>query len=446
MKDAGYTHYTTVFRSRLGSALVAAGAATNRGLPRAALLRKIQTAVSATREVELANLSEVESRALVHLLDKKLVGSKERKKSRYRFSLEKTPAGNGSTKFRATIGGKPVQRVRVGAMDILLSDPRCRSTVGTPTPENSLELLDFSIQLGLVSSSRFKRTLAGEMARWLLTDSSPDANPFVIDQAAPLLLRQLIKADGIFLAHSLAQLTAAGASEFSRDDFVALLPAVVDLTIESLVAARTNRETVKEAKELKEAVRRGLSNKRKKAKELKEVGRRGLSNKRRSQGGPGVLEHRASARLEWLVDLGILEKAADRRNALRYKTTPLLEPSSQLLASSEHPHLEADELATRWWREANGLRPEAAEGDTSRFREALIDAYRVLQPSVGPTSVDDVCFLAALCAKWSTASRMKEELLRWGEAEKSIRFSGGRFQRHAARVYIEHSLVTGDRK
>ena len=61
-----------------------------------------------------------------------------------------------------------------------------------------------------------------------------------------------------------------------------------------------------------------------------------------ASGGPGVLEHRVSPRLEWLTDMGVLSKQDLPRNGFEYLVTP---DAKVLLDASERG------LGSRFWAE-----------------------------------------------------------------------------------------------
>src|SRR5207249_2322569 len=103
--------------------------------------------------------------------------------------------------------------------DLWFSDPRLRSTVGLPTPDNAEEALEFCFTLGLISKAKGSRTAQGQTAVALRRLSPADQNPFVLQLESAAFLSELIARDALALCELARQLGDYGET-LRRDDLI----------------------------------------------------------------------------------------------------------------------------------------------------------------------------------------------------------------------------------
>jgi hypothetical protein len=403
--------YLTVFRSRVAVANVVLPIVGPTGMRSEAVLRKLREALSERVEIDTSDASS--EPVLTYLLEKKLIGAKPRRTGRYiRYTLER----DGRQWTARTSKGDAVIRLPVFRTDTWFSDGRLRSTVGLPTPDNSEEALEFCTSVDIVSKTRAARTSAGQLVRAARQLTAGDENPFVLCLESAALLRQLIVHDALAL-HELARQVEECDTSFRRDD---LIPRFVPMARRMVEVARTLSSRPEDLAQVKEFLRLIDSTSRRKA----------------GSDGPGVLEHRLSPRLEWLTDFGVLTKNG-ARNAFAYTQTPLVSHFADRLYEHLSKRVSADDVALnvsthdpRWEQLRAPLRTDA-------YETALLLGYRALQARIGPVSIRDVCFLAAMHLDPIPATAdLRQCLLQWAERDGGISLSGSRYRREPEMVHF----------
>jgi hypothetical protein len=412
--------YTTVFRSRLGAANLVMRHCGSGFIPEETLTRKVRADLEQTVEIDLGDPEAV--RVLEFLTTKGVVGPSVRKSGRYRFSLAMQ---DGAWVARDKQGNE-LRRIEVAAPDLAMADPRLPSTVGTPTPENVGELLDFTYQLGLIGKAKRNLTAAGQAVAQIRLERGAE-NPFLLEHESVVLMRQLVERDGAMLRHLVAAVAALD-SPISRSEFaVRDFPSVVDAMYADMAAGGVGPEVRRGAKAFRDLIRRTAEK---------------ASKASKGSRGPGVLEHRAAPRLEWLCDLRILTKEGLASNAFSYTKTSDLEVFLDCLW--KNPGLEAgpDNVATAWWQRSSGFATGRTELAHSNVRDALVHAYKLMRRPVGPAAIREVVLLAALfCAGSPALSDLREELLAWALQEPGITVSGGRYRRDPELVHFRKDML-----
>jgi hypothetical protein len=261
-------------------------------------------------------------------------------------------------------------------------------------------------------------------------------NPFVMGLESALLLRQLIDLDGLIL-HELSKEILDLPSEFRRDD---LLPdkfiVVAGRAYEEARRYRLRPDDVAQARDFYQLLVQTA------AKKARNRNAGTTSRARPGTEGPGVLEHRLSPRLEWLTDFGVLSKDGLPKNSFTYRKTAVVDNFVMLMGKFLQGSVASDDVAlavtVRDPHSAalrHGIRVDSVE-------HALAAGYRQIQVSIGPVSIREVCFLAALRLEPLPLVRdLREQLLEWAKRENGIKLSGGRYTREPEMVYFSDKVV-----
>lgn len=422
--------YLTVFRSRVANANVVLPLVELGSTRTETILRKLRETLDKKIEIDVADKRS--ERVLTYLVEKQLIGKRPRRSGRYR---KYTLVNDGGLWIAASATGECVSRLPVFQTDLWFSDPRLRSTVGLPTPDNSEEVFEFCVNLGMVSRARGARTTEGQTAVALRGNIGAEENPFVMGLESAVLLRQLIERDGLIL-RELSQEILDQPLEFRRDD---LLPdrfiAVARRAYEGARRYQLRPDDVTQARNFLRLLEETAA---KKARSRSG----GVSSTTRSAAhGPGVLEHRLSPRLEWLTDFGVLSKDGIRKNSFAYRKTPVVGKLAALLGEFLEGAIVSDDVAlavavadTRWNTLRQAIRANSVE-------QALVEGYRQIQMSIGPVSIREVCFLAALQLEpVPLMGNLRGRLLEWAQREHRIRLSGGRYSREPEMVYFSDKV------
>jgi hypothetical protein len=155
-----------------------------------------------------------------------------------------------------------------------------------------------------------------------------------------------------------------------------------------------------------------------------------------SSSGPGVLEHRITPRLEWLVDLRLLEKDGPR-NSFTYEASKILRATADAVGDLDPRSAEdVDERALAWWRlrEATATAGER-QGPPASRRDALRMAYEVTKRPIGPAAIRETVLLAAAWRNDSLRD-MRAELLDWATDDPKVTLSGGRYSRAPELLHV----------
>ena len=152
---------------------------------------------------------------------------------------------------------------------------------------------------------------------------------------------------------------------------------------------------------------------------------------------PGMLEHRVSPRLEWLTDLGYLSKQSLPKNGFEYKPTDSLGHLGETMNRFEVKDRWADEVALSEWR-TNPYWEEVRQRVSLRpLREAIHDAYSLIQRRIGPSPLREVAFIAALLSKDEMSiSGWHDELIAFAQDTDGVTVSRGRFKREPENIFI----------
>jgi hypothetical protein len=152
-------------------------------------------------------------------------------------------------------------------------------------------------------------------------------------------------------------------------------------------------------------------------------------------GAPGVLEHRVAARLEWLVDLGALNKDGLPKNGFTYRCSPQLPKYLQEMEAFVTGSRTSDDVALALWN-FGPARP-VIEASLS-IRQALAEGYNLMKRSVGPAPIREVVLGgAALTGGQFKPSELTQALLEWASTDSSaVSISGGHYRREPEMVYL----------
>jgi hypothetical protein len=417
--QAPFLTYLTVFRSRLGAVNVVLPLASFAFQPSATLSRRLKQQLSAKVSVETTNVAN--SPLFEYLQEKRLVGSGERKTGRYTsFSLRK----DGAHRV-VDHAGTPLTSVKIYQTDMWLSDPEVASTNGVPTVDNSDELLELCFQLGLLLRTKSTWTAAGQLTAGL-REFTPglSPNPMVLGLEALALLRQVLERDGLLLREVLRELCTSTVP-ISRDAVALRLPKMAAQALTSARSLQLPSSLLAEGKRFVALLEQTA-----------------LKRAQASQ-APGVLEHRTSPRLEWLVDFGALNKQGFPRNAFEYNVSPDAQTLLNLLDSTMHSPLWADDTALGYWRMAQHWTALRNCIPSSDVRGALRRGYVLMKRSIGPCAIREVCFTAGILLPGSSMSvnMLSQELLAWASAEPRITLSGGRFTRKPELVHMTDEIL-----
>jgi hypothetical protein len=307
-----------------------------------------------------------------------------------------------------------------------MSHPDLPSTIGVPTTDNCDELLELCYQLGLLSKAKNTWTAAGQLVaglRTLVPPPEPD-NPFLFGLEGVALLRQVLERDGLLIRELVRELLTLP-SPVDRDAVAARLAGIAERAHAAATALRLPPPVVAEGKKFLDLVK-------------KTSAKRGEASR-----APGVLEHRVSPRLEWLTDCGVLSKAGLPKNSFQYHVTP---EATALLRGLDGNPAEAywsDDAALGSWRRAPIWEKARSGLSIVDTHASLLQGYRVMRRSVGPTSIREVCFAAGILMPHAAASldELTVELVDWAAHQAQITVSGGRYSRKPELVHITDEML-----
>lgn len=426
--QAPFLTYLTVFKSRLGIANLVAPITGLQHQPTPLVTRNLRKVLEERHPIEVAPRSDS---VLEYLAEKKVVtGSKKRSSRYYGYSLRRR-----NDEWQVVSAGKEKDELPVYQTDLWMSDPRVRSTIGVPTPDNVDEVLELVHQLGLISRRTNSWTSAGTLLAGLREAWSPkygdQSNPFVLRAEGICFLRQVLRTDGLIIRGILKAICQSDETQFTRDWVSQRFAQIVEAAVADAKRMTFQPPALREAQE-------HLAHIRKTAQRMEHPrGGRGSSPR-----GPGVLEHRVAPRLEWLTDLGVLSKEGFPRNSFQYART---EWAEVLLNSvSEEAALDADQAVLDQWH-SNPLwsQPRTDLRSTTTNR-GFVRAYRIMQRRIGPTSVSEVAFLGALFAPAPiTFNEAERGLIELAHSTHGATLSGGRYQRGAQNLHMTEAALQG---
>jgi hypothetical protein len=399
----GALPYLTLFRSRLGCVNLVLQLTSSGFTPDITLVRKLSQTIKQTASIDLG---APEQRYVVdYLLEKGFLKKSTGRGAKYRLAL---PDDWPTT---------PLPPADIQCVDMWMAAPAVRSTVGTPTVDNANEYIELAVQLGYLTKAKRNWTSTGQAVTRLRAVDHV-VNPFVLDGDALLAFRQLLACDGLMLEPLLRRLIPWVGRDIPRDMVASdlLLPICED----ALARARALRFSTTDLGELRDLLR---------------TVQRTVAKRGSGSGGPGVLEHRVTPRLEWLVDLQLLDKAGPHRNSFTYRAGTIVPAVVAIMVDFDPRNAQdVDELALAWWR----LRDPGRAGPSSKAvssRDALRFAYDVTKRPVGPAAIRETVLIA--CARSDeTLASMRAELLTWASEDPKVTVSGGRYSRSPELVHI----------
>jgi len=418
----GFIPYLTVFQSRLGLLGVVSQCAGEQAQQRVQLIRRV------TRELFTQKaVSRMDSAwpLVVDYLNKKSQLTKNAKKTGPYKGLRLAAGGE-----IVDVAGKPVYDLMVNQADLWMADASTRSTIGAPTEPNLEEYCNLAVTFGLLSENNNNVRPLGRASVLLKNFASCASSPFALGLEAVILLRSIIASDAAVMHPFVEGLSVLG-SEFTRDHAASLLPDLYLVALEKLRSRRAPSEILRECKKAIEPV-------------VSAGARRVQLQDSGKTESLGVLEHRTSPRLEWLVDLGVLEKPIGERNTFVYR------PSSDLAvlrtafteSNGDSPLLYAEECARRYFQHACFFQRVRNRVSVNPLTTAIGIAYRLLRRPVGPVALRDLSLCASLFARNSiSVTEVEASVRESGRSDARIRLSGDRFSRDAANVIIDASLV-----
>ncbi len=418
--QAPFLTYLTVFKSRLGVVNIVLPLTGFAYQPGPTLSRRLKERLS-----QLVSLRLADPRAapvFQYLIEKKLVSAGERKTGRYKdFSLSKTSRGWEAIDRC----GAALSEVAVFQTDVWLADPAIESTIGVPTSENSDEALELCFQLNLLSKSKSTWTAAGQLTTGLrsLSPQSSD-NPMLLGLEVVALLRQVIEEDGLLLRELLQHLRKT-AGAITRDGVALHLAPIAESALAAAHALRVPPPVLAEGKKFVALLKRTSA------------------NRAAASRAPGVLEHRTSPRLEWLTDFGALTKHGTPKNSFEYSLTPDAVTLLELLdRDASTPHW-PDDVALGYWRRSTHWANARSRLSPIDLRTALRHGYRIMQRSVGPTAIREVCLAAGVLAPHLEQSleEFSAHLVDWAAAEQGITVSGGRYTRRPELIHMTGEVL-----
>ena len=133
-------------------------------------------------------------------------------------------------------------------VDVWMSSPGLRSTIGTPTAENVDGLVELAYQLNLLSRAKNTWTSAAYLASNLRSDlpwsEEKPSNPFLLGPELLVFLRQIVDNDGLVLRELLREIVATG-TQFRRDDMVEHFDEIVKRAVEAMKGMRISPTDVR---------------------------------------------------------------------------------------------------------------------------------------------------------------------------------------------------------
>jgi hypothetical protein len=409
-----FLRYLTVFRSRLGLANLVTGATTFGHQPERALTRRIKQVLE---QQELVVLEDATNHYIFdYLIEKKIVGTNPRARGRYRGIVLKKDLGNT---WSAESDGDHLERLSVYQTDIWLAHPAVPSTIGVPTPDNVNEVIDFAYQLHILDRSKNAWTTNAHLVDALrkLTQTVPAdrANPFLLGGEGVALLRFLLERDGMFLRELLRWLGPL--ETVRRDDVAVALPELASSAVEAAIAAGASPQAVAAGRDL--------------VREWAKIDPSAGSS------APGVLEHRSSPRLEWLVDLGYLTKQGFAKNEFRYRVTQGVNDLLRTLDSAigdggDWPF----RVSLGEWSQNPGWATAKLTMQGDDLGLAVARAYQALRRPIGPAPLRDVTFIAGLLMNELPGSDLVDAVIDVARNTPGVNLSGGRMTYELENIFM----------
>ena len=412
--------YLTIFQSRLGALKLVLDVTGTGRQPEARVVRRLQDQVKAKTQVDVH--SPGATPLLAYLREKGLVTGSTRSTGRYRGLKFRTVEGSD---VLVDSSGRPLDSFEAYQVDIWLADEAIPSTIAVPTEENVGELLGLTFAFRLLFKAKTSWTPAGQTIQSLRSLASAEwrGNPFLIGTEWAALLRQALAVDGLVLRETLRELVEAG-GRVTRDEIALRFGEIV-----------TRARSAAEVLSIPPLERRSL-------KDFESLITRTVAKRAKMSRAPGVLEHRVSPRLEWLVDLGFLRKPPGARNQFAYDVT---EDASELLQWCDNLLLEADGpevIASHFWAKSPAVKHLKDTMELAPFDDALRASYVALKPSIGPVPLSELAFVTSiLCSNQAGFTQTMKAISDFAQSTNTVTLGRGRYARSDLTVHIPDAVL-----
>lgn len=421
---APFLTYLTVFKARLGVANLVLDRTGFENQPDATLSRRLEAVLQASEKLSPADPKN--AAFFAYLKEKGLIGPSARRTGRYASYRGLAPDGEAWKVMDRR--GEAIADVVAFDTDRWLANPEVPSTVGVPTPENVGEAIELVFQLGLLTRAKNTWTAAGQLTHGL-RERFPEAvadisNPFLLGVETIALLRQVISVDGLLLREVARAIVDTHSPLVTRDDVVGLFPETVERAVTAARGSHVYRTRLPEAVTFLALIRRSA--------------RQVPSGRgREATRGPGVLEHRSAARLEWLTDWGYLRKSGLPKNAFQYEVSDSLGELLDDLDAYVGDGNWAEEVALSQWRRNphwSNLRQLVGIG---ALENAFHGAYGLMHRRIGPAPLREVAFAAALLSGGQSTFRgAVDALISFAGLTPGVSLAGGRYRRSPENIFI----------
>jgi hypothetical protein len=378
------------------------------------LRRRVRQVLERREDLDVADPAS--DAILQYLVDKKIVGPRVRSSGRYRGLAISREAGGWQVHTGDDTG---LARVSVFQTDIWLACAEIPSTIGVPTPDNVEEVVGFVFQLQLLDATKNSWTSAGHLVNGLrgLTAEhlqQPD-NPFLLAAEAPALLRCVLEKDGLLLRELCRFLDQF--DTVRRDEVAAALPMIAKKALEAAESLGRSPRTIANGRKL--------------------VAKLASAESDSQSDAPGVLEHRSSPRLEWLVDLGLLSKDGLAKNSFEYRVTPRLSAfvelvDTQIGSAEDWP---AAVALGEWATSTHWAKPRELVG-LYDDRLAFKAAYELLRRPIGPAPLRDVALVSGLLRRAVDFAAEIDHIIELTKRTPGASLSGGRMTRGPENIYL----------
>ena len=407
MWDDALIEYTNVFRSRIAHGNLVARHNDNRQKDLSIIERRIQG--RAFRIEDISSDDKSWKSVITYLVDKGFLGKKPKKSGRYKGMFVREESGE----LFVYRDDEVMTKIPITLVDAYFSDLRVRSTVGVPTSENLGEAVGASIDFGFCNKRGQNLRLADLMLGITSLVGQSEENPYVVDKLDILYFYSIIRSD-FFVFLSICQ-RIRGESEFDRNDMIHSFPEVVNGAVgiaERYFPRRSVMRTLKKYSRLMET-------------SLLKFG----DEKMR---GPGVLEHRLTPRLEFLVDIGFLRKN-DKRNSFSYHVEDSCKEFVERIHGTENK-LDFINVMRAYIFSRLG-------GDVPIDFSDIARVYNEIGPRVGSISIEHLAIAVLSVHRTADVQSFFDSLFAKGH-EKYVRFTGGRYNRSAEYVWIDTKSVS----
>ena len=403
-----FISYTTLFRSRLGimiPILQTIGSRTHRPENLIRALKK-----EFFENVTIKSTDQDWQSVKSYLVEKGYISTKPKILGRFKGISCRRP-DNGEIKLSKD--STEIHELNITRLDHWYSQPYMLSTIGVPTEDNLDEYLEMCLDFKVVNKNFQSLRLGNTIQKILLQVNKDKIFEPNLSNLKPYFLKLLLESD-FYIIFAMLKSIGSSNQKFTRDDIVRQFPDIAQDALkicENVIKSQNiNRDLKKFCKLIKETSEK--------------------SKKKGNSGGPGVLEHRVTPRLEWLVDLGILSKTGFKRNSFNYKSTEVLSKLTILLEQVLKDNSKLMEAVL-----------SVGEFDLNKdgnFKD-LIEAYKILSGTIGSVSIDDLIMTTCINSK-ITNPRDLRQILMERKDDKGVRFTGGRYSRQAEFVWFDKKI------